>query len=210
MKHLVRAGECFASLAARFGVTKDELTSLGDNQRLASNGRNGHILRPGDSIEVPDERRTTAPFSSGGTQRYRVVIPTTELRMQLRDAGGGAVANKRYELLTPGRTRAGQTDGEGWLTEAVPATEVRAVLRVFIRDGDENPYETDVAIGAVDPDDDEAGVIHRLANLGYGGAERGRAALASAVRAFQRDEGLAATGEVDPGTRDRLRERHGS
>ncbi len=60
----------------------------------------------------------------------------------------------------------------------------------------------ELALGALDPIDTDAGVEGRLWGLGYrvdGGD------LGSAVRAFQAKEQLNETGRVDAETRERLR-----
>lgn len=210
MRYLVRAGDCAASVAARFGLSTDDLLALGDNSRLSEGGRDPHILRPGETIEVPEPSGSSASFSSGGTRRFRVTVPTTLVRTQLFDRQRREVANRPYELVVAGRARTGHTDGAGFVEERVPAVARSVTLRVWVHEGDEHPFEEEIALGAVDPIEEESGVIHRLANLGYGSAEHGARGVAWALMAFQRAEGLTVTGELDAATRDRLRGRHGS
>ncbi|MBK8941783.1 MAG: peptidoglycan-binding protein [Polyangiaceae bacterium] len=207
-QYVVRQGDCFASIAAHWGIDVDELSGLGDNDRYSEEGHSPHQLRPGDVVEVPDQppNRATS-FSSGGSKTYSVPIPTVQFRMRLKDQRGRAHADKRYELVVSERTYEGRTDGDGWLEQRVPARATDGDLFVWLNDADEHPWEIPLTIGGLDPSSEETGVVQRLHNLGFGTAFNGKEGLTQALEEFQRSEGLAATGLLDDGTRDRLRAR---
>jgi hypothetical protein len=207
--HVVRQGECAASIAARFGLTAETLMDREGNRALRDARDNVHVLSPGDVLDVPPPAERRIPFSSGGTARYKARVPKTHLRLKLVLPNGDAAANEPFEVSVPGGREpiAGTTDGEGVLDVEMAVTHTRAVVRVF-RDGD-HAVEVPVLVGHLDPVGEASGVRGRLANLGYAVGE-GPDALSAAVRAFQRHEELVESGTVDDETRARLVERHGT
>jgi N-acetylmuramoyl-L-alanine amidase len=209
VKYVVRQGECALSLADRHGITLDDLLSLGDNGRLREEGRSPNILRPGETIDLPDPTPHWTAISSRSTNRYRAAVARTSLRLQLVDRSGNVLANRRYELATGPTPQTGQTDGDGWLVEEVATRATDIELRVWLRDGDREPIRMVIHPGGLDPVDDESGIVQRLANLGYGVASGDREALARAIAAFQAAERLEVNGHLDDATRSRLIERHG-
>jgi len=205
MEYVIRQGDCFASIAARLGITVDNLLAIGDNNRCQSEGRSPHQLRPGDVIEIPDDppNRST-DFSSGGRKTYKVRVPKVKFRMRLLDRAGEAHGNKRYELVVMHRTYTGQTDGDGWLEQQIPAVAMEGDLYIWLNDDDEQPWEMPLEFGALDPHTEDSGVAQRLRNLGHGIAFRGEEGLRQALVDFQRAEGLPVTGQLDDATRDHL------
>ncbi|MBA3461606.1 MAG: peptidoglycan-binding protein [Deltaproteobacteria bacterium] len=131
---------------------------------------------------------------------------TTELRIRIlgvsRDGQGDAV----YRLTVGGMKRVGRTDSDGWLVEPDVGEHEKCVVEwatdeELSRNGDYT-YRLEVDMKS-DGDDDEA-ARRRLNNLGYAPS----VVLDGAVRAFQLDYKLPATGKLDGATRARLTEVH--
>lgn len=205
--YVVRGGDCFASIAARWGMTVEALRGLGNNEDFGQDGNSEHELTPGDVIEVPDQppNRSTS-FSSGGSKTYKVKIPKVRFRLRLKDRQDQAYKDKRYELVIDEQTYEGTTDDAGWVEQDIPAAATEGWLFVFL-DDEEHPWEMRLLLGGLDALETESGVVQRLSNLGYGSARKGQAGLAQAIAEFQRHEGLTSTGTIDVETRDRLRAR---
>ncbi len=115
------------------------------------------------------------------------------------------------EGLGPAKFEA-RTDGGGHLSLDVPL-HAREVRLEFVESG----LVFSLLLGHMDPITQPSGVRARLANLGYGGLE-GRdfaetwddVLLVEAICAFQRDQHLETTGEMDDATRDALRSTYGT
>lgn len=210
--HVVKQGECLASIAARHGLTWRQLWDDPGNAPLRERRKDPSVLHPGDEVAIPPEGppRATLALDAVTTvvRRRRGHRP---LVLRLLDDDGAPLADADYRL-TPagGEARAGKTDAAGVLRDELPVDVVAARLevgeRTFALDvGHLNPLE-DTA------DDGVSGAQARLVNLGYrpGRVDGvvGRLTRA-ALRAFQADEGLEVTGDLDAPTRTRLRARHG-
>jgi hypothetical protein len=109
----------------------------------------------------------------------------------------------------------GSTDGEGnVIFEA--AVSVRAVKLTLTK----RRQTFQVLVGDLDPVDEPSGARMRLEHLGlYGGsyadgpepyASRDEAQFAAAITAFQKKQGLPATGKLDDATKVALVAAHGS
>jgi len=131
---------------------------------------------------------------------------TAELRIRIlgvsRDGQGDAV----YRLTVGGMKRVGRTLSDGWLVEPDVGEHELCVIEwatddELARNGDYT-YRLEIDM-RTDGDDDEA-ARRRLKNLGYAPGD----VLDGAVRAFQLDYKLPATGNLDTTTRSRLTEVH--
>lgn len=178
-----------------------------ENQRIKEARKNPYVLNPGDIVDVPGSTAAELRFTRGGTARYRTTIPKARLKLTLETADGSALASKRFELAIPGCKDAirGTTDAKGNLDVPVPAHAMQGELRLFLQD--DQPLTIPVRIGHLDPASTATGIGGRLKNLGYAVGDDA-AGLAEAVRAFQRDQGLDETGELDEATREHIVNRH--
>jgi peptidoglycan hydrolase-like protein with peptidoglycan-binding domain len=127
------------------------------------------------------------------------------------DADDAPRAGVGYRLTIDGRTRAGVTDADGRLEEPI-APDAHAATLSF--DDDPDGDEIALRLGYLAPVTELAGVRARLTNLGFAPGrddddDDDDAQTRDAVREFQLEHGLAATGELDDGTRDALRRAHG-
>lgn len=126
------------------------------------------------------------------------------LHLQLLNENREPLANKPYTLQVEGKFRQGRTDGEGRIKEPIYAQEREGVLTIEGR-------EFSVRLGYLNPNDYNSGVRSRLNNLGYkagSGGEEMDAGLRRAIEAFQEDQGLPKTGELDEATRAALLSSH--
>lgn len=210
--YVVRQGDCWARIAKQFGFSDYKL--LYDdpaNAELKAKRPNPNVLRPGDSIQIPDRTTKTIDVGSGKKHTLQVKSARKALRLVLLAHDGEPLASADYELdIGDGEPRTGTTDGDGKLEELVPSQLASATLTIAER-------VLELRLGHLNPvaeanEGDLSGVQGRLKNLGYdpGPADgkygpRTRAALAI----FQSDEDLDVTGEIDDATLAKLEETHG-
>jgi len=206
--HIVQPGEHLAGICARIGATPDDVWNAPDNEELRELRQDGSLLAPGDLLYLPEPVEEPVALQANTTNRYRAQVATMRVPLRLHD-GNEPMANEPYRVEGVMPALRGATDGEGSITLELPATtqDVTLVLP-------ERERRLRLMIGHLDPHDTASGVRARLTNLGYFplaspplGAES--EVLAAAIAAFQRDNDLPETGELDDDTRDQLDERHG-
>ncbi|MCC6522648.1 MAG: peptidoglycan-binding protein [Polyangiaceae bacterium] len=206
--YVVKQGDCFELLAARHGVSVDELHGHAKNEALKSARPDPSVLGPGDVVWVPATPPPRPSISSGGTHRYKAPGALTRIEIALSDGAGEGLADKPYRLLVGRAVHEGQTTSEGVLEAKVPVTAKLGELVVWpggtADEGDELRYT--LHFGGLDPLSRPAGVVGRLENLGY----EPRKDLGSALRAFQAARGLAQTGAADEATLQALCEAVGA
>jgi peptidoglycan hydrolase-like protein with peptidoglycan-binding domain len=98
------------------------------------------------------------------------------------------------------------TDKAGKIDRAIPVPAKGGKLRA-------RGEEFLLAIGHLDPVEEESGLRARLANLGYylaGGSDLDEEELRSAIEEFQVEHGLRVTGVSDAATRASIKKSHGS
>lgn len=210
--HVVAQGDCFSKIAKRYGFADYKVIyDHPDNAELKKKRPNPNVLRPGDSIQIPDLALKQVDAAAGKTHRFKVKLAEKALRLALNGADGKPLAGVDYELdLGEKKPRKGTTDGDGKLEEPIPHDCTSAALtiedRVLVLNlGHLNPV-------AKANDAECSGAQGRLKNLGYdpGPADgkygtRTRAALA----VFQADHDLSITGKLDDATLDKLEKVHG-
>jgi hypothetical protein len=206
--HRVLPGDCIASIAAHHDYA--DWQAIWDHPahaELRALRRSPSVLLDGDVVVLPDKLPAEVEVESGKLHRFRVRVPQVRLRLELNDRRGAALASRRFEILVDGQTLSGTTDASGRLDEAIPALAKEARLRLFL--DDDRVLEVPLAVGHLDPEDTTSGVRQRLRNLGYL-RERSPSddVIERALREFQRDNGLEATGTADDATRDHLRTAH--
>jgi len=123
---------------------------------------------------------------------------------------GAPLGDEAFQLYAGALELHGRTDADGWIDVRVPCTLARA--RLVVGEGDD-AIEYVLHPRELDPCAAVTGWQARLRNLGHDpGPVDGDAGTRSrsALAAFQREQSLPATGELDDVTRARLIERHGS
>ena len=202
--HVVAPGDCLASLAATYGVCQRDLVDHPDNAELLGKRSSANILEPGDIVYVPEPLAPNLTCNARQTNSYVGEPRRVELNLQLSDPGGQAIAGKKFRLTFGEETIEGTTDGEGAVSERVPARATIGELELLDDEGNVVRVTT-LRLGHLDPPETAKGTRGRLDNLGFRETD-----LAGSLRAFQQAEGLEATGEADDDTIQRLRDRHGS
>lgn len=118
--------------------------------------------------------------------------------------------NVEYILNIDGILTRGKTDNQGSVHLSIPPNAKEG--SITLSPGTERETALPLKLGHLDPISEESGVIQRLAHLGYGGdgADQKEDRLSQSVRAFQEQNGLHVTGELDDSTREKLKYLHGS
>ncbi len=209
LRHTVRQGESIISLSKQYGIPARKIWDHPDNRPLRERGRTMSILYPGDIVTIPE--RETKEVSAATERRHRFSCRgrTTWLRLRFLRKGR-ARDGEPYELHIEGRRFTGNLDGEGKLEVRVPADAREGILLLGSPPSRESIR---IRIGHLDPLDEHDGVRERLQNLGLlgsGGADPSGERLRSALRRFQKMQGIAVTGSLDDATRNKLMEVHGS
>ncbi len=204
-----REGECFSSIARDEGFRRlDAFLGHPANAGLLAARRNPNVLEPGDRVTVPDRLRRLEPADTGRQHTFVLARAQVMLRLQLQVMEGDW---DRWTLVVGGAEQSAgalaQTSEEQGIVAAIEAAASSASLR--LARGDQS-VDLELALGALDPWESEAGWRMRLRNLGYLLAtDRTKGSERRAVANFQRDRGLAIDGEPGPRTRLALRDAHG-
>jgi len=211
-KHIVRQGECFSRIAARYGFT--DWRALYDhpaNSKLRKKRPNPNVIFPGDTIVVPENRVKEEPLPTGNLHRFVVHSPSKFLRIVFQTPKGVKLTNEPYSIrFDSGRTKKGTTGGDGLLNEPVAINEFAATLSIDDR-------TLSLNLGHLNPtgdveEDDLSGIQARLNNLGYTAGPNdgiyGRNTR-SALALVQVEEDLDVNGLPDQTTLAKLEALHG-
>jgi hypothetical protein len=218
--HVVRQGDYVAKIAAGEGLTEEAVWNDPANKDLAALRQNPNVLLPGDVLRLPDPPRATSRVTKGSSNAYTALV--RPVRVSLAFAHRGEVlAGAAYEVHGLGKVVAGTTDGDGRAT-------IEATTRVdeFVVKFAAQKLAFRARIGHLDPAAEPSGAAHRLANLGHalpgmsprlhqqvgGLVAKGTFAreFETSLKAFQKANGLAQSGEVDDETSRGLIDAHGS
>ncbi len=204
-QYTVKQGDCISSIAKQAGLLWSTVWNHPANQALKQLRLDPNVLLPGDSVFVPDIslREESRPVDQ--RHQFRLKEAAAQLKLQLVDRKQKPRANLSYSLSVDGVLTTGSTDAQGFLTAPIQPNAVEALLIVHDPDKTET-YR--LPLGSVDPVTEDSGVGQRLANLGF--LAEGRTDLAPALAAFQQNQGLPATGQLDDATRAKLKSAHGS
>jgi N-acetylmuramoyl-L-alanine amidase len=214
--HVVLQGECLNVIAERYGFSDYRtIYEAAENKALRKRRPNPNVLFPGDRLVIPDRKTKAVQASTSRAHRFVYQRPrwTRQVKLKLQDASGEALADMPYKLVVgTGADRVefeGTTDGSGLLEQELPTSASTAMLHIGrmvrqLRIGDLNPLrDTD--------DNGVSGVQARLQNLGY---PVGRVdgvlgpRTVEAIRAFQRDQKMNETGELDDALLAALEKHH--
>ena len=208
--HVIRPGDCIASVAFENGLRTDTLWEHPDNAALRGQRESGFLLVPGDALVVPDPRPRRAACATGNRHVFKRHGVPEKLRIRLEDEGLPRMLVP-YVLVIDGRTSSGHTDEEGRLEAWISPDAREGSLQVE----DDPPMA--IALGRLEPVSQDQGAHDRLRNLGLldtGGIDEeglddaGRVTLA--LLRFQTLEELPPSGLLDDDTRAALAAAHGS
>jgi hypothetical protein len=219
-QHEIVQGESVESIAYGAGLLCDTVWSDPNNADLKKARKSPHVLLPGDTLYVPDITPKTVQCATG--QKYtfkRKEVPSKVTVRFLID--GKPWGSKAYTFtVDSGAPKQGTTDGDGWLKETVSPLGKAAVV-VFADPlppaSDSPPPGPDapppapltynLLLRCLDPSTEVTGVQGRLSNLGYSPGDIDGVLgprTAAALGAFQKDNGLLVTGELDDATKGLL------
>lgn len=239
-EYKARQGDCISSIAADKGFFWETLWNHPDNAELKKKRGDPNVLMPGDVIQVPEKELRSEKSATDQKHVFKRKSVPAKLRMRLVEpeeededdaASSNAVVgagrheepdyvedpqqteprvNVAYELHFDGTTIENETDGDGYLEEAIPPGTRSAKLVVMPGTEEEEIYH--LALGKVDPIDDLRGVRKRLQNLGYAvdAGDKMTPALEAALLSFQEHNSIEMTGDADDETVDTLKKLHGS
>jgi hypothetical protein len=210
-QHTVAQGEDVGSIAAEDGHALDTIWNDPANRDLREQRGSPFVLKPGDTVVVPDLRPRTESVETGGTRRFTRKGLPSQVRIVLRDSMGRPREKVAWELSVDGGPPLRGTTGPDGLVDArIAADAKKGALTLH---GGRVPEKHELDFGFLDPVHEIAGVQMRLANLGYyQGAQDGKASpdLEAALLHFQGEWGLQPTGKSDAATEKKLVELHGS
>lgn len=208
LEHVVRPGECLASLAAKLRATVDEIWELDENAELREQRQDPYVLVPGDRVMVPAPSTEAVRVIAG--QRHVFQVHSSYADFQVRvDRNGKPRANAAFKLVIDGGAFEveGVSDNDGVVRARIPASARRGVVE-FTDGRGKVVFE----LGTLEPWDTLRGVQGRLRDLGYylgdvDGIHGPR--TARALRRFQKEQGLEVTGKADDSTKLALRSKFG-
>jgi N-acetylmuramoyl-L-alanine amidase len=163
------------------------------------------LLEPDDTPDPGQESKAALPRYQGrSVESEDPPIEETKREPQPR-------RNVPYLLDVDGKLFEGQTDGDGRIEIAIPPNARSGTLT--LNPGTDRAERMQLRLGTLSPIGEVVGVKERLANLSFDCGDRTQdetPALHAAIRTFQKQQGLEATGVLDDALRDKLRDAHGS
>lgn len=212
--YIVRQGDYLTQIAYIRGFSAEEVWNHPRNDVLRQERSSPDILQPGDILYLPDAREDWNPLrlTIGKENHFTARTPTVEIKLMLKNADRTPIANQpfRVEGMGPNPFKS-TTDEQGVALFHVPVH----VREVGLSLGEAGPYYR-VHVGHMDPPVELSGVAKRLTHLGYLAPVDFRKidpsadVLRDAIAAFQKAQGLQATGIIDDKTRETLIQSHGS
>jgi len=201
-ERVVQAGDCFHSIADATGHAWKTMWSANNE---IHESRKSNQLVPGDSVHVPRVEQKYIDKPAGN--RHTFLKKGTLVRLRLRLVRGGKpIVNEAYLLRVGLKSFQGSTDGAGVIDNLIPAAAATAILEV-----PRFSLESRIRIGVLPPAGTMVGIQARLRNLGYGCDLTGEDddGTSAALKCFQEDRRLEASGNPDPKTKSALVREHG-
>lgn len=208
--HVVRSGECIASIAFAHGLFWQTVWNDDANAELRKLRGNPNVLLAGDHVFVHDLRAKSEEIATGATHRFRRKGVPATLKVQIMH-NGKPRAQEPYRITIDGVSTNGVTDIDGNVQRFVMPNAVSGTLSFAASDSGP-AVEYALALRQLDPASEPSGQQARLSNLGlYHGAIDGAVTqeLRDALGLFQRRQGLTETGEADDTTLQALMSAHG-
>lgn len=216
-RHTVQQGECLSSIAEKYGFFIETLWNHPENAGLRELRDSPFVLHAGDGIFIPDLRQNDIECGTDRRHVFRRRGVPEHLRLTYFDDGNPR-AGLPYRLVIDDNERTGRTNQQGQLDEWIP-NQARRGFILLPKPGtpkhrwdDESTWvRMKLALGELDPADTERGARMRLCHLRrIASTDVSANRYKLALCAFQSENGLEVTGELDPATAAKLVERHGS
>jgi N-acetylmuramoyl-L-alanine amidase len=216
--YTVAPGDCLYSIAkANDYASWETIYDDPENQDFKQARPDPNVIYPGDQLILPDQEPSTKSVScaTDKSHKFQLKLQRVLFRVKVKDENDAPISGKKYRLDVAGARLTGTTDGDGVVEQRVPADAMTARLWVFFSaDLEKGEYLMwDVGLGYLDPNECPEGVQERLNNLGYVCGDpdgQWHDGMDVAVRTFQRDAGVDASGQADAGTVSKLKDVHGS
>lgn len=206
--HNVVQGDCFLSIADKYGFFWETLWNHPNNVELKTKREDPTILYPGDAVFVPEKRLKEVSEPTNQVHKFRMKNVPAKFHIRLLNDDDLPRANLNYVLEIDGQEFTGTTDGNGAISVSIPPGAKNGKL--VLTDEDE---EYDLYLGQIDPIDKNSGVQARLRGLGYYDGETSQAVnpeTEQAVKDFQEAYNLEPTGQIDDAFRSKLESIYGS
>ncbi|GEL71094.1 peptidoglycan-binding protein [Myxococcus virescens] len=201
--YTAQAGDCVSSIAHAHNLSPQRVWEAPENESLRRERTSPHVLKPGDTVTLPDKEIRQVPCATGRTHTFRLKGIPERFRLRLHEDGAPRT-KVPYRLVIGDVTHEGETNAQGLIECGIPPGAREATLEV----GGE---EYTLSLGTLQPVSTEEGLRARLVNLGFLEDESSEEdALAEAVARFQAEYGLMPSGTVDEQTLHKLREAHGA
>lgn len=206
--YTVQQGDCLASIAGEHGGFWKTIWNDPSNAKLRETRKDPNQLVPGDVVQIPEPREKQETRAAEAAHRFRRKGVPSKVRIRvLRE--GEPRKNQPFRVDIDGCLTSGTTDADGLVEVPIPGDARKGTLFVGT-EPDEDVYE--LRLGHLEPISEVKGVKQRLDNLGYPVGEiDGEAGetLALAVKKFQSDQGLEASGKLDDATRQKIESVYG-
>lgn len=204
--HIVKAGECVATIAAKYGMPWKAIWDAPENATLRRTRPDPNVLAAGDKVVVPKPKPRQESVQSGKTNTFKVKREKVRLYLQLK-AGPDPLGGEEWKLSCGDKNAEGTTGSDGIIEAEIPADESEATLTLPKR-----KQKYTLALGELDPIETVRGAQARLHNLGiYNGDRSGNLddATRMALEQVQTMEKLPVTGKYDAATQKALAKIYG-
>jgi Putative peptidoglycan binding domain len=193
--YVVREGEYLLQIATRMGFDPDEVWNDPKHDSLRKAGRTPNQLCTGDVLYIPERKRSWFPVSVGAKNSFTTKVP--KVKVSVAFAGLENAACVVHGLAAPNT----------FTTDAAGTLEFECSVHAETFDVEFPDHSRHrVCVGHLDPIAAPSGQFHRLQHLGY---LQGSTTFEEAVAAFQRDQALPVTGQMDETTQSNLESSHG-
>jgi len=200
--HTVKQGECITSIADKYGLFWETVWNHDQNGELKQQRKDPNVLQPGDELFIPDKEVKEEDCATEQKHRFRKKGIPAMLKVRIL-LSNEPLSDKPYTLIIDDQIIAeGITDQDGFVEEPIPPNAREG--SIIVGEG-ENRLVFPVSLGTLDPIDTDEGVAGRLMDLGYPAHDD----LNEAIRAFQKDNDIEPTGNIDNQTREKLKEAFG-
>ena len=195
--HLVKQGECIASIAEAYGFFWETLWNLPENLKLKQLRQEPTILQEGDVVHIPDVREKTEDRSTEARHRFVLKGVPALLRLRIMQPSDTAERERtaeppdqeQHEVVFEDPEPEKSPSDEPWSNAAYTLevdgewfkgmTDRDGKLEVKIRPaarsgtlimepGTPRERQFTLALGHLDPATTVSGVADRLNHLGYG------------------------------------------
>lgn len=199
-KQKVGQGESILSLAKKNGFFWRTIWEHGENAELRAKRKDPSVVFAEDDIFIPVKEPKDIDKPVDAEHSFKRKGDPCKLKLQLFKFGKPR-ADEVYVIEVKDIRIEGKTDGEGKIEHFIPGDA--SAGKLILRAGKE-VYP--LKIGYLDPLDETIGVQQRLFNLGYNCPQNGKLdeATVKAVKQFQAENNLEATGEIDSQTKAKL------